>query len=62
MDRNLLLLSFLLLVLLVGLEQTSYTALESDESVEVCAVMANNCTEAFSLLVRFRTLDGSAGN
>ena len=51
----------LLLVLLVGLEQTSYTALESDESVEVCAVIANNCTEAFSLLIRFRTLDGSAG-
>ena len=45
----------------MGLEQTSYTALESDESVEVCAVTANNCTDAFSLIVRFRTLDGSAG-
>ena len=59
--KNLSLLPVLLLVLSVGLEQTSYTVLETNESVEVCAVIANDCTGAFSVRIRFRTLGGSAG-
>ena len=49
------------IALLVGLEQTSYTVLEVDESVEVCAVVDSGCYAAFSFQINFKTFNDSAG-
>ena len=47
----------------MGLEQTSYTAVKTEEKteepIEVCIVMANGCYAA--LPIRVRTLNNSAG-
>ena len=53
---------FLLLVVLVGLEQISYIVVENEGLVEVCVVIApDGCYVAFPFLIRFTTLSGSAG-
>jgi hypothetical protein len=46
--------------LLVGLEQTSYTAIKMNESVEVCAIVISGCYAAFSFHINFKTLNDSA--
>ena len=45
----------------MGLEQTSYTAIKMNESVEVCAIVISGCYAAFSFHINFKTLNDSAG-
>ena len=52
-----------LLAILVCFEQTSYTVVKTDESLEVCIVVTpDDCYTAFPFNIRFRTLNDSAGN
>lgn len=49
----------------VGLEHTFYSVLESDVSVEVCAVVyepITDCPVEFNFDLRLYTVNGSAGN
>ena len=49
----------------VGMEHTFYTVLESDVTVEVCAVVyepITDCPVEFSFDLRLYTVSGSAGN
>ena len=51
-----------LLGITVCLEQTSYTAVKADESVDVCIVVTpDGCSTAFPFMIRFKTLNDSAG-
>ena len=45
----------------MGLEHSVHIVEKTDESVEVCAVVANNCTAAFTFPIRFVTHNTSAG-
>ena len=52
---------FLLLGVLVGLEQTSHTVVKTEGSVEVCVVLApDGCSVAFPFNIHFMTLRDSA--
>ena len=43
-------------------EQSSYTAVKANESVEVCIVMIpEDCSAVFPFNIRFRTVNDSAG-
>ena len=45
----------------MGLEHRSYTAVKTEESIEVCIAMANGCYATLPFNVRVRTLNNSAG-
>ena len=46
----------------MGLEQTAYTVVKTEGSVEVCVVIApDDCSVAFPFNIHFMTLSESAG-